>query len=90
MLHILQDAEPSYFSYVELEPQTDYSGKIANLHKIADSIDNFLLQTHQLWTGPKCEQTRIELIVRQTIGVALKSQRSAIYIEQVMALDDEA
>ena len=73
-----------------MEVQRDHAGKQANVNKVAESLDNYLLQTHQLWTGPKGEITRLEMIVRQTIGVALKSQRSANYIEKVMELDEDA
>ena len=40
-----------------------------------------LLETQQLWAGPKANITKLEKIVRQTIGIALKSARSEIYIE---------
>ena len=49
-----------------------------------------LLETACLWTGPKENISRLELIVRQTIGVALKSNRSEAYIERLMALDEES
>ena len=43
ILAILKDAEPSYFSYLELHRQDDQAGQSANLQKIGESIDNMLL-----------------------------------------------
>ena len=85
------NSEPGYFNYIELGRQYgDDAGKLVNLQKIADSIENMLLETACLWTGPKENISRLELIVRQTIGVALKSNRSEAYIERLMALDEES
>ena len=58
--------------------------------KIAESIDNMLLETSSLWTGPQNDICQLELLVRQTIGIALKSHRSEVYIERLMALSEES
>ena len=43
-----------------------------------------------MWEGPKNNVTILEKVVRLTIGIALKSQHSESYIEQLMTLDEES
>ena len=63
-----------------------------NIDKILAALDDFFLQTSQMWKGSKdfSVVTKLELAVRQTIGVALKSQKAENYIEQLMELDEGA
>ena len=48
------------------------------------------MQTTQSWTGERGpEVNKLELIIRQTFGTVLKSAKAAVYIEQLMELEDE-
>ena len=78
--------EPSMFSYLELEPQLTTPERAANIQKILEAIEDFFLQTNLGWSEPKVED-KLELAVRETIGIALKSRSAAVYIEQLMGLD---
>ena len=50
-----------------------------NLGKLQESIFDFFAQTSMTWLGP--EDNQLEAIVKQTIGIALKSGKAANYIE---------
>ena len=48
------------------------------------------MQTTQSWTGDRsADGNKLELIIRQTFGIVLKSAKAAVYIEQLMELEDE-
>ena len=48
------------------------------------------MQTTQFWTGERSpDGNKLELIIRQTLGIVLKSAKAAVYIEQLMELEDE-
>ncbi len=62
---------------------------MSNIDKILESIDDFFTNNTALWTAPKTSMGKLELCVRQTIGVALKSSKAAVYIEQLMGLEED-
>ena len=78
------------FNSIQLEPQATEEGQIENLIKLQLAIDDFFMQTTQSWTGERGpEVNKLELIIRQTFGTVLKSAKAAVYIEQLMELEDE-
>jgi len=42
-----------------------------------------------MWTASKVNMGNLELAVRQTIGIALKSSKAEVYIEQLMGLEED-
>lgn len=42
-----------------------------------------------MWTASKVNMGNLELVVRQTIGIALKSSKAETYIEQLMGLEED-
>ena len=78
------------FNSIQLESQATEEGQIENLTKLQLAIDDFFMQTTQSWTGERGpEVNKLELIIRQTFGTVLKSAKAAVYIEQLMELEDE-
>ena len=48
------------------------------------------MQTTQSWSGERTpDGNKLELIIKQTLGIVLKSSKAAVYIEQLMELEDE-
>ena len=78
------------FTNLQLEPQVTEEGQSENLIKLQLAIDDFFMQTTQTWTGERtADGNKLELIIRQTFGIVLKSHKAADYIEQLMDLDEE-
>ena len=78
------------FTSIQLESQATEEGQIENLTKLQLAIDDFFMQTTQSWTGERSpDGNKLELIIRQTFGIVLKSAKAAVYIEQLMELEDE-
>ena len=52
--------------------------------QVNDAIQDFFIQTSIQWMGEGQGSSLLELILKQMIGIALKSSQAASYIERLI------
>jgi len=67
---------------LDVEAESDQTRREENLNKIQESIEDCFMQSGSVWTGSKNEGAdKLQLIVKETIAIALKSAKAAQYIQ---------
>ena len=78
------------FCGLQLDQQSSSEGRQANLERIQESIEDFFQHTNQSWNPQDSgDAPLLELVVKETISIALKSSKASDYIEQLMTLEEE-